>query len=255
MTFDEAYRELEEEFRRRVDDDYQQWEFESVYLPNIAPMAPVDYVLIAMEPSLKGWAKDFPDAKKRIKLGFRNFCGVWQLHYPVGKYLCRDGETFYLTDLAKGAMATGSQGATNEDKYEAWYHFLERELGLVAKPDVKIISIGSRVGSFLSKKGLYGHVGTIPHYSGRAAGHWGQERVGREGEFRRFRSAVGTIPTWTHTHYQSCDAGHKHLEVSPTKAQVKLLFDYKVRFERIRQQERTGWRRQQLEWQRRLTET
>ena len=253
VTFDQAYRELEEEFRGRVADDCRQWK--SVYLPNVAPQSPVDYVLVAMEPSLKGWAKDFSDAKKKIELGFRNFCGVWQLHYPVGKYLCKDGETFYLTDLAKGAMATDSPGAANEGKYEAWYPLLERELGLVAKPDAKIISVGGRVGSFLSKKGLYGHVGTIPHYSGQAAGHWGQEIPGREEEFKRFRSEVGKIPSWTHAPYQSCDTGHKCLEVSPTKAQVKLLFDYKVRFERIRQQERTGWRQQQREWQHRFNET
>ena len=110
MNFQEAYSELKEEFRARVDADHQQWKFESVHLPNTAPNGPVDYILVAMEPSLKGWAKDTADARERIDLGFRNFCGVWQLHFPVSKYLCKDGETCYLTDLAKGAMATVSPG-------------------------------------------------------------------------------------------------------------------------------------------------
>ena len=255
MTFEEAYRELEKEFLNRVDADYKELKWASIYLPNTAPQHPVDYVLVAMEPSLRGWAKDFSDARKRIKLGFRNFCGVWQFHYPINRYLCKDGETYYLTDLAKGAMPTGSLGAGNEDKYEAWYPFLERELGLVAKPDAKIISVGGRVGSFLSKKGLYGHVGTILHYSGRAAGQQGQEIPGREEEYQRFRAKLETIPSWTHKPYQSCDTGHEHTEVTPTETQVKLMFDYKVRFERIRQQERTGWRQQQREWQHRLTAT
>ena len=126
---------------------------------------------------------------------------------------------------------------------------------LVAKPDAKIISVGGRVGSFLLKKGLYGHVGTVPHYSGQAAGHWGHEIPGREREFKRFKSELGGIHSWTHKPYQSCDAGHEYMEVSPTDTQAKLLFDYQVRFKRIRQQERTGWRQQQREWQHRLTET
>ena len=34
-----------------------------------------------------------------------------------------------------------------------------------------------------------------------------------------------------------------------------LMFDYKVRFERIREQERSGWKHWQLEWERRMTST
>ena len=74
MNFNEAYRELEEEFRRRVDADYALWRFESVYLPNTNPKDLVNYVLVGMEPSLKGWANDIPDAWERINRGFRNFC-------------------------------------------------------------------------------------------------------------------------------------------------------------------------------------
>lgn len=196
------------------------------------------------------------DARKRTELGFRNFCGVWQLHYPVGKYLCKDGETCYLTNLAKAAVGTGFPGAGNEEKYEAWYPLLEKELGLVAKPDAKIISVGGKVGSFLSKKGLYGHVGTIPHYSGQAAG---QPGPGRYPSGRRSSRGSGRnwepYPVETHKPYRSCDTGHEALEVTPTATEVKMLFDYKVRFERIRQQEQTGWRQQQREWQRRLTAT
>ena len=153
MNFEEAYRQLEDKFRQRVDKDYKQWKFESIFLPNMAPKAPVDYILVAMEPSLNGWAQDIPDAHQKICKGFRNFCGVWLLHFPVSEYLCQEGETYYLTDLAQGAMATNSEGAGSKEKYEAWYPLLEDELGLVAKPDAKIISLGSKVGGFLSEKG------------------------------------------------------------------------------------------------------
>ncbi len=54
MTFEEAYKQLEEKFEKRVDKDSKGLKFESVFLPNVAPKAPVDYVLVAMEPSLMG---------------------------------------------------------------------------------------------------------------------------------------------------------------------------------------------------------
>ena len=85
MNFNDAYRQLEGEFRERVAEDHRQWKFESVYLPNMAPEAPVDYVLIGMEPSLGFWSgkkeQDINErmrtAQEKIDDGFRNFCGVW----------------------------------------------------------------------------------------------------------------------------------------------------------------------------------
>ena len=41
-------------------------------------------------------------------------------------------------------MPTNSTGAGSQDKYERWFPLLEKELGLVAKSDAKIISIGKR---------------------------------------------------------------------------------------------------------------
>ena len=119
----------------------------------------MDYVLVGMEPSLGGFAKGKRDAKleyaqRRMDQGFRNFCGVWILHYPVRTSLCQDGESYYVTDLAKGAMLTNEKSAGSEKKYDEWYPLLEKELGLVAKPDAKIISIRNKVGQLLSKMGL-----------------------------------------------------------------------------------------------------
>ena len=34
-----------------------------------------------------------------------------------------------------------------------------------------------------------------------------------------------------------------------------LMFDYKVRFERIREQARSGWKYWQLKWERQMTST
>ena len=44
MTFDEAYRQLEDEFRKRVKEDNRSRGSSSIFLPNMAPTAPVDYV-------------------------------------------------------------------------------------------------------------------------------------------------------------------------------------------------------------------
>jgi hypothetical protein len=209
-----------------------------------------------MEPSLGGWAKGKGDAKfeyaqREICKGFRNFCGVWILHHPVRNYLCPDGETYCVTDLAKGAMLTNQKGDESEKKYDEWYPLLEKELGLVAKPHAKIISIGNRVGQFLSKRGLYGHVGTIPHYSGRAARYRGKEITDekRESEYREFAAGIQAVSGCScspnHVWERDCESG----EVTPTELQKMLMFDYKVRFERIREQETSGWRQQQKNWQ------
>ena len=232
MTFEQAYRKLEEECRRMAEADEQSGT-DCIFLPNIEPSGPVDYVLVGMEPSLLGFAKDKEDAQRQIDdEGFRNFCGVWVLHRPVREYLCRHGETYYITDLAKGAMPTKSPGAGNKEKYERWYPLFEKELGLVAKPEAKIISIGNTVGQFLLKKGLYGHSGTIPHYGALAARYWGKETLGREAEYEEFKAGVFNKPDGTPL----------------SDARKKLMFDYKVRFDRIRNQDQTGWRYWQQKW-------
>ena len=261
MTFDEAYKQLEDEFRQRVEEDNRSRGSLSIFLPNMAPTAPVDYVLVGMEPSLGGWAKGegkelLEDAQRTIDEGFRNFCGVWILHLPVRNYLCcTDEETYYLTDLAKGAMLTRDPGAGDEEKYQDWHPLLEKELGLVAKTGAKIISIGSKVGGFLSKMGLYGHVGTITHYSGQAAGHWGTEIQGpvRMAEYQEFSKGLNSVPIHTCVPNRECWPGHDSGEVTLSTPHKKLLFDYKIRFERIREQDRSGWRYWQREWQSSIT--
>ncbi|MBD04581.1 MAG: hypothetical protein CME24_09585 [Gemmatimonadetes bacterium] len=54
-TFKAAYQTLEAKFRDQAEHDG------SVYLPNPGPTGPVDYVFVAMEPSLGGWAGGSPD--------------------------------------------------------------------------------------------------------------------------------------------------------------------------------------------------
>ena len=241
MTFEEAYRELEKEFAERVEQDNERWNLQSIFLPNITPKAPVDYVLVGMEPSLGRWGRTKETAQKKIDEGFRNFSGAPQdsfIHFCIKTFLCPDGETYYLTDLAHGAMLTTSPGAGNTDKYNAWYPLFEKELGLVAKPRARIISIGDRVGRFLSNKGLYGHSGTIPHYSDNAAHSRGKEGIGRKHQYQNFSKDLPTLTEGT--------------SFRLTESRTKLMFDYKVRFERIREQGSSGWPFLKREWQSRL---
>ena len=233
-TFDEkAYESLEREFMDRVEEDNKKFEekvregkYRGIYLPNVRPTSPVDYVLVGMEPSLGGWAKDQDDAREKIADGFRNGVGR-TLQFCIDTYLCRNGETWYLTDLAKGAMLTKSPDAGSMEKYKAWYPLLEKELKLVAKSDARVIAIGRTVdgflNGFLNKTKLCGrvYVGWIPHYSTQVAGQRGKMIKGREKEYENFAASLQDSK-WAKSEW--------------TPSEKNLLFDYKILFERIRDQ-------------------
>lgn len=251
MTFEQAYAKLEEKFRRQVARDEKRWGVESVYLPTVvpsglvdhgggnggaepglptaAPNGRVDYVLVAMEPSSMG-ARSKDEAQRLIDEGFRNFCNSTEdfiLHFCARNYLCRSGETYHVTDLAKGTMPTKAKAAGNPAKYCDWYPLFKEELRLIAKPNAKIISIGKVVGQFLCRKGLRGHVGTILHYSPRAASHRGRAIVGRKAEYERFASSLHELPKG-----ESCSEPKEAIPLS--ESQKKLAFTYKVSFEHFR---------------------
>ena len=54
MSCTEQYESLEAKFKKQINEDNDRWGVGSCFLPNIAPDGPVDYVLIAMEPSFGG---------------------------------------------------------------------------------------------------------------------------------------------------------------------------------------------------------
>lgn len=106
MTFKDDYAALEREFKRQVGKDNKELGIKSRFLPNISPEGPVDFVLIAQEPSLGG--ANIGKAGEKIKQGDRNFSGSFEdfiLHFCIREYLCQGGKGYHLTDLAKGAMA------------------------------------------------------------------------------------------------------------------------------------------------------
>ena len=188
--------------------------------------------------------------------GFRNFCGVWILHYPVRTSLCQDGESYYVTDLAKGAMLTNEEGSGNEKKYDEWYPLLEKELGLVAKPDAKIISIGNRVGQLPFQKGtVWSRWDDSPllQVEPRAIGGRKSEGRKRESEYKQFAALESHNLRCSCSPNRGCERDREPVKATPTEQQTRLMFDYKVRFDRIREQGRSGWRHWQREWERRIT--
>lgn len=269
MTFDEAYKEVESEFQELISEEG------SIYLPLTPPKGPVDFVLVAMEPSL-GFVSNPAklcdsrarrEAKEKIDCGVKNF--AWSindfiLHYCIQSYLCQDDKTYYLTDLAKGAMLTKEAAKDPITRYKKWYPTLEKELGLVAKPDVKIVSIGGKVRDFLAMKGLYGHAGSIRHYSGNAlAGVLVNHQCTHEnGSFPRAK--IGDVLKVAQQvmrdggmSEQCAEKRCRQFKKTPdlSKARQALICEYKTVFERVRNQHNLSWRRWQPHWESRLSST
>ena len=94
------------------------------------------------------------------------------LHYCVRHYLCRSGESYHLTDLAKGGMTVRDAEHRRRERYERWYPLLQEELALLNKPGrTHLIAVGRVVGNFLSDKGLSDQVERVLQYSRAAAAH------------------------------------------------------------------------------------
>ena len=228
MTFQAAYQNLEEQFKRMVKEENERHDAKSVFLPNVAPLGPVDFVLIGAEPSRDSWGRTDEEACEKIAKGFRNFGGCRRcepLHYCVDEFLCRRSGNYYLTDLAKGAVSGTVSWQEGLQKYERWYGLLLEELALVAKPDAVIVSIGDRAAGFLIQRGLRGHIGKVPHYSGRS---------------RNLGKMTDAFPCRWNSFLS------EPLELPPRKpvseAKKRWMFDYMVLFERFGPGGHADWR-------------
>ena len=94
-----------------------------IYVPNIVPHSPVDYIFICMEPSLGEWAKSPEDAKNKLEAGFRNFLDGYNtmiLHYAIRNYLCKNNQGYHITDLSKGAMLVKDADDNRISRYKKW---------------------------------------------------------------------------------------------------------------------------------------
>lgn len=198
------YEDLEKRFRKQVKRDRKLLEFDDiVYLPQfIRPTHPVDYVFIAMEPSLKKTYAGNPPNRKEgetaVKNGFRNFMpgrGARSvLHYCVKKYLCSADQTYYITDMSKGAMPVNQAKHGRKQCWREWFPLLIKELGLVAKKDATVFAIGKEVRRFLMKKKVQGRfdyrLEYLLHPSDQTIGTRKKYVTERKAEFVKFKQTV-----------------------------------------------------------------
>ena len=238
------------EFQKQIDCD---WEIAvknlpktGVYLPNRIPDDPVDYVLIGAEPS-GTW--DSQEAVASIERGFKNFHGSWGdfiLHYSIREFLLEHGQTYYLTDLSKGAMPTILAEYGRSDRYARWFPLLKKELEMAAKPDATVIAIGKSTAKFLNKRILNGHKGhSIVHYSQQAAGSWKRVAESNEELFSQFAPTVKPSSFKLIARQVLRDAGMQsfeadilrrlNIEQGLTESRKQLIFTYKMQFAEIRQ--------------------
>ena len=241
--FPEKYARLEHRFRDQAECDRIKYEPGGGYLPNFTPSGPVDYILVAMEPPTGGSGRregPAPEPPLKFYWSVEDFI----LQYCAREYLCRPGETYHITDLAKGVMTVRDAGRHRQKRYERWYPLLRQELALLHRPGkTRLIAVGKVVGDFLSGRDLCERVERVLHYSGVAAGHrkkaiqpWveGFEEFRRRFDEDAFRESVPKVlvgsPLAGHAHLRPEGGGQFIL----TESRMKLMFYYKNRFAELR---------------------
>lgn len=193
QSFEQAYNELEVRMR-----DLAQRNDE-IYVPNIVPHGPVDYIFICMEPSLGEWTRKGDEAKRKLeaerklKEGFRNFLDGFNtqiLHYAIRKYLCRNDQRYHITDLSKGAMLTKKADEGRTARYMNWYPILLEEINLVASANAKVFAVGAVVEEFLERQNFRREVTRLIHYAWTAASHRDKAVKDHVEDFELFRGTV-----------------------------------------------------------------
>ncbi|MBI3269006.1 MAG: hypothetical protein HYZ53_08285 [Planctomycetes bacterium] len=241
MGFVESFREVEQRFRKLAGQDGD------IYLPNFTPHAPVDYMLVGMEPSLGRWARSADEAKAQVAAGFRNF--MWSpedfiLHLCARRYLCEGGQTYHVTDVSKGAMLVERANTKRGARYARWYELLVQEIELIAKPGARVIAIGRAVETNLRALGLSRPLARVIHYSGQASRARKAAIKGLEEEFRTFAATLGVddivaaAAATLHEHSVPETLAASTLArlscAKVTESRKMLVFAYKVAFEAIR---------------------
>ena len=243
MTFKQKYEALEQRFKEQVEKDNRDLKIEGGYVHNFVPRGPVDYVLIAMEPSTGVLGKDRKDPYE-IDRNFSWSVEDFILHHCIRNWLCRDGESYHLTDLAKGGMKTRLAGVERRRRYDRWYDLLTEELRLLSKGrGTRIITIGKVVADYLEDKHLCGRVERILHYTRNAASHRDREIRPWQEDFLEFSRSVNkdsfqqTIEEVLEDADMCSYANHRPEgggTYNLTESRKKLMFLYKMRFSELR---------------------
>ncbi len=238
--FNTRYQELVLRMRARAAADGD------IFLPNPAPNSPVDYALVCMEPSLGLWAPTPEIAAGRINAGFRNFIYSLEdfiLHFCADRYLCGEGQRYFVTDVSKGAMLVDRAGKDRVERYNRWHELLKDELALLLRPSGQVIAVGKAVKKHFMDRGLPEFT-TILHYSGQAAAGRNAAIVDREAEYEEYRRTVTLRDVVDNAKQYMLSCGIPasiqaevlaRLSVADlTDSRRKLMFIYKTAFEDIR---------------------
>ena len=240
QEFEQAYNELEvrmEDFAKRNNE---------IYVPNIVPHGPVDYIFICMEPSLGEWARNRNEAESRLKDGFRNFLDGYNtmiFHYAIRNYLCRNNQRYHITDLSKGAMLVKHADEDRIARYKNWYSLLLEEIELVASAHCIVFCVGSHVARFLEEQKFPRPATRLIHYSGTAVRHWDIVVREHEEDFKLFKSSVtqkdfmddakDIIESSGVPHVISERALARLRRGNLTISRLKLMFNYKSSFDAV----------------------
>ena len=239
MPLDEnAYSDLEQQFREQVIKDRSRG-IECYYLPCVKPenmvdyiFVSVDYIFVGMEPS-SGGADSVEDGERKVREGANNFgccCPPpYDARYPLGlfklsfdRFLKDSGETYYMTDVSKGAMLVKNAAGSRKQRFEDWYPLLRKEISIVGKPGATIIAIGKQVQELLERKSGQ-PVDRVLHYSPVAAAHRKREAEKDPEGFEAFKKEqLGEGGRWAE---------------DLTTSMMHLIFTYYKQFGRIRDSE------------------
>ena len=240
MSFHEKWAALENNFQQRVQADNEELGIQSSYVHNFVPGGPVDYILIAMEPSTGVPVAGAQQSAPTYQID-RNF--TWSvedfvLHYCIRQYLCEDGEAYHLTDLAKGGMTTKLAEQQRQRRYKNWYPLLRKELQLLNKPgQTRIIAVGKVVQDFLKDRDLSAKSERVLHYT-RTAARYRPKEVPQS-----FIESVNEHAFKESIKQVLCEAGmDSYIGRRPengkciqlTESRKKLMFHYKNRFTELR---------------------
>lgn len=239
----------------QVQKDRKIWE-SSVYLPNMRPSGPVDYLFVGMEPSLGSWANTRSEAAEKIQQGFKNSMlsiGNFILHYCIRKYLCH-ATKYYITDLSKGAMRIEDASTKRQERWENWYFLFKDEFRVVTEKIPTVITIGQTPRNFLEIKNFWTEKGLKPHsilhHSNQAAGHRKDMAKLFPEEFRQFPKVsksqileiAKNILEESRMSKQLAETIMKPLKSAGdlTTSQQQLIFTYKVKFDGFRRKRHHG---------------
>ncbi|MDD5591588.1 MAG: hypothetical protein PHY18_06685 [Dehalococcoidales bacterium] len=227
------------------------------YLPNpIVPKERADYILIGMEPSFGRWAKGKNPVERSkvaqgfLNKGFKNFAFTIEdfiMHYCTRTYLCSESETYYVTDLSKGAMLTKDAGKNRSTRYLSWYPLLLDEIKSISKKRVKLIALGKSVYDFLMKQKCRVKTGCnlyyVPHYSNQASWVWNKfisNNAYERNEFfskldvNRILEVANNILKKCNMDYSLEEKIYAALPKQLTESKKKLILTYKTCFEQIK---------------------